>query len=164
MSSKKKSEFIKKRNLPNGGYQYLINIKLINKKYKLNNDIIEDVSDTEKPNESKISLIEKKQENKEIEILKKYVDSLESQLAVKDKQIFELLAQDRENHILLEKINEALIKYRVPEYIETQVIPNDKVTSSVQENSSQGNKEEDIPKKETLSANGGSFSDWLKNL
>ncbi len=156
LTSKKKSEYIKKKKLPNGGYQYLIDIRLLEKKYDItSHDNNEDEKQSDKKNELGIS---KKQESKEVEVLHKYIESLEKQLAVKDKQIFELLAQDRENHALLEKINEALIKFRIPEYIETQVI---------QESSSSKNEEEKPSKTEDENhekIKEGSFYDWIKKM
>lgn len=163
LSSKKKSKWIKKKKRSNGGYQYLIHPELLNiqestKKVKKKDPIDDD------PIKAKVV---ERTESKEVDVLKKYIDSLERQLGVKDKQIFELLERDRENHQLLEKINEALIKFRVPEYIETQIISEDKSELILSKNEPNETASENVETKSTKpeqSFEKGTFSDWLESL
>ncbi len=154
--TKKNSPYLKIKKLKNGGYQYFIHIDILKKKYP----ILEEAP-------KKKSVVEKKAAesgNGEIDILKQYIQSIEQQLfakdhqiSEKDKQIFELLERDKESNLLLEKINQALIQYKIPEYIETQLVsytPSQSETQWVEE------KKAAQPSK----TGKASFTDWLNDL
>ncbi len=129
LNDKATKHAIKKKKLKNGGYQYLISKKILAEKYGIKGSL------TPKPKRTQTSpqknnLTSKPISGLAIKTLQDYVKTLESQLKVKDQQlndqshqISELLERDKENHLLLEKINHALIKFRIPEFIETQTIP-----------------------------------------
>lgn len=156
LDSKKKRKYIKTKSLSNGGYQYLIDPALLTKKKK--KKVAEKLKSSQGPVPSEQK---RKTDLAEIEVLKKYVDSLERQLAVKDKQMFELMEQNRDNLHLLEKINQALIKFRVPEYIETQYIQEPQVLTPAVAVEQPTKKAKSKPKEPVEK---GSLSDWLNAL
>lgn len=161
LASKKKSKWVQKKKRKTGGYQYFIHPRLLEVKEEDKTPTPKRLRDQEPILDNLKVKASEKQDSKEVGVLKKYIESLERQLSVKDQQIFEFLERDRENHALLEKINEALIKFRVPEYIETQ-IESTSFEESKTENLSDVSGEEN--KQDGLELSKGSFGDWLRNL
>ena len=170
LGSKKKSEFIKTRKLRNGGYQYLIRRDLLIKKYGV--DWSSDQHTNDLSNDSTtLSTSSHNEETSPISILKQYIQTLEKQLDVKDAQISEkdqqlneLIERDRENHLLLEKINEALIRFKIPEYIDAQLVSysENKETDSKEEPPTNSSEFSEEPTKKPRDM--GTFSDWLNDF
>jgi len=188
--NKSQKKLIKKRKLKNGGYQYLIAQTILQDRYKLSTLNALGRKSPEKNKNKNANTIKEKglakdSNNESVTILKQYINTLEKQLEVKDtqindksKQINELLERDKESHLLLDRINEALIRYRIPEYIETQEITytetdqsnhqtsEEKVLDLVEKNKSKKNKsKKNKSKKKKERATGrATFSDWLNDL
>ncbi len=172
---------IKTKKLANGGYQYLINSALLDEKYQKIDKKTSAVGATSTPKKSikkpskKTVETPKKQDNQTIEVLQQYIQTLKSQLEVKDAQIAaknnqvsELLERDRESNLLLERINQALIKYKIPEYIETQVVEVEQIPekSPIIEVKKEPEHSKPAKKKKKKKNKKGkaTFSDWLNQF
>ncbi len=168
LGTKNRSEYVKTRKLKNGGYQYLVHKEWLRKKYNIQ---LEEVSQkeavVEKPTQQK--QVENPSQKIDVSVYEKYIKTLEKQLEVKDtqisekdKQLNELIERDRENHLMLEKINDALIKFKIPEYIDAQLVTysEEEKVNIPQEKPAEKKSE---PKK-VAPISKAKFSDWLSDL
>jgi hypothetical protein len=143
MSASEQKKHLKKERLANGGYKYRISQSFLEEKYgkvKVVQEKVKPKSKTKTKPKTLSNLTSGSIAN--LDIAQQYIESLERQLRVKDnqllekdKQISDLIDRDRESNLLLDKINDALIKYRIPEMLEAQTISFDESeTESVSDN------------------------------
>ncbi|MCI5057939.1 MAG: hypothetical protein MRY83_17630 [Flavobacteriales bacterium] len=153
LSNTDEKKFLKKERLANGGYKYRISKEFLQEKYgKLN--AAKETPKKEKPVKKRSNDPAPNTDITNLDIALQYIESLERQIRVKDtqllerdKQISELIDRDRESNILLDKINDALIKYRIPEMLEAQTVSFDEAPEDIDEPESKNKKKKKKAKK-----------------